>query len=97
VAILALRNVKNASGVDTGKALIDKLTISVILPSGSSNLIAIASGFAFGPESSIVGIPPALVNLTVILLAVFCKCATLVILLADLDGANEPVKTISLL
>jgi hypothetical protein len=35
VAILALRNVKNASGVDTGKALIDKLTISVILPSGS--------------------------------------------------------------
>ena len=89
-AMIAFKNSKNISGVETANALMDKLTMSVTVPSGNSNLIAIPRGLALVLASSMVGMPPAFENLMVTLLGMFCKCAALAILAAVGDGKKVP-------
>src|ERR1700680_7316 len=60
----ACRNARKSSGVATGKALAERLTMSVLLPSGRVNRMAIPCGLALGSASGSVGTPVGSENRT---------------------------------
>src|ERR1700704_6950212 len=60
----ACKNARKSSGVATGNALAEMLTMSVLLPSGSVNRIAIPCGLALGSASGRVGTPVGSENRT---------------------------------
>src|ERR1700687_5052946 len=85
----ACKNAKKSSGVATGNELAEMLTMSVKLPSGSVNRIAIPCGLALGSASGSVGTPVGSDNRTKTA-ALFTKWGALLNDAADGLGVNVP-------
>src|SRR6202040_1662126 len=85
----ACKNARKSSGVATGNALAEMLTMSVLPPSGSVNRIAIPCGLALGSASGSVGTPVVSENRTTTG-TLFAKCDALLKDAADGLGANVP-------
>src|ERR1700676_2679817 len=85
----ACKNARKSSGVATGNALAEILTMSVLLPSGSLNRIAIPCGLALGSASGSVGMPVVSENRTNTG-TLFAKWGALLKVAAEGLGVNVP-------